>query len=189
MVISDPALVVVADTRDRFLRRLGTLCRLRRSGRTSYQYDPSPAPSPGPIAAISAPEPIHPTATATAEPDPIAAPARKSVDIAAREIVLTADERRARAIALRGLCQSRAHRFDAARASFVEATLMDPKLDLAKLPDFWRLPTGAHQAAIEAYEQVGRRRDAAALTAAVRTTFRPRLFRTRQSMPRPLPES
>jgi hypothetical protein len=106
-------------------------------------------------------------------------PPAKQVDVEAREIVLTADERRARAIALRGLCQARGHRFDAARGSFVEAIQMDPVLDLAKLPDFWRLPQGAHQAAIEAYEQVGRRRDAAALTAAVRSAFKPRLFRPR----------
>jgi hypothetical protein len=185
MVISDPALVVVADTRDRFLRRLGNLCRWRRSGRASYQYAPSPAPSPIPLAAVPVEAPPPPPA----DPDPIAASRRASCEVAAREIVLTADERRARAIALRGLCQARAHRFDAARASFVEATLLDPKLDLAKMPDFWRLPSGAHQAAIEAYEQVGRRRDAVALTAAVRTTFRPKLFRTRPSVSRPLPES
>jgi hypothetical protein len=189
MVISDPALVVVKDTRDRFFRRLGNLLSLRRSGHASYQYDPSSAPSPVPAAAVPAAIPIHATATLAAESEPAAVSPRTTVDVTAREIVLTPDERRARAIALRGLCQSRAHRFDAARASFVEATLMDPKLDLAKMPDFWRLPSGAHQAAIEAYEQVGRRRDAAALTAAVRTTFRPKLFRTRQTAPRPLPES
>jgi hypothetical protein len=188
MVISDPALVVVTDTRDRFLRRLGSLCRLRRHGHAPYQYDPSPTACPIPVAANPIVGPVESTAMHTAEPGAAAVAPRKSADVAAREIVLSADERRARAIALRGLCQSRAHRFDAARASFVEATLLDPTLDLAKMPDFWRLPSGAHQAAIEAYEQVGRRRDAAALTATVRTTFRPKPFRTRQPVPRPVPE-
>jgi hypothetical protein len=188
-MVTDPTLVVVADTRDRFLRRLGSLCRLRRTGRAPYQYDPSPAPRP--ILGVADPvtEPIQATATVNKEPEPNPIPTRKSFEVEAREIVLTAEERRARAIALRGLCQSRAHRFDAAYASFVEAILMDPRLDLAKLPDFWRLPSGAHQAAIEAYEQVGRRRDAAALTASVRTTFRPKLCRVPRSVSGSLAES
>jgi hypothetical protein len=175
MVISDPTFQVIEDSRDDLLCRLGRLFRRRRAA-APYQYAASVAPLP-----VPAVEPV-----VIAEPSPIAEaeiapalPLAKRVDVEAREIVLTADERRARAIALRGLCQSRGHRFEAARGSFVEAIEMDPALDLAKLPDFWRLPQGAHQAAIEAYEQVGRRRDAAALTAAVRSAFKPRLFRPR----------
>lgn len=187
-MISEPALVVVAATRDRFLRRLGILCRLRRSEHATYQCDPSPAPGLAPVAPSRVAEPIRSAATAVAEPGSTATPPRPTVAVEAREIVLTADERRARAIALRGLCQARAHRFDAACASFAEASQMDPKLDLAKLPDFWRLPSGAHQAAIAAYEHVGRRRDAAALTAAVRMTFRPKPFRTTPTQ-QPLPET
>jgi hypothetical protein len=97
-----------------------------------------------------------------------------------RVIVLTPEERRARAIALRGLAQSRAGRYDAAGASFLEAVTMDPALDLAKMPDFWRLSQETHQAAIEAYECAGRIRDAAELTAAVRTMFQPKLIRPRR---------
>ena len=189
MVISDSALVLVEDTRTRLLRRLGDLCRLRRPEASDHHYDSPTVPSLV-CATTSLPSDIAqdaslPSVLAEAE----AVPVRKQIDVQAREIVLTPEERRARAIALRGLSQSRAHRFDSARESFIEATQMDPALDLAKLPDFWRLPLGAHQAAIEAYEHVGRRRDAAGLTAAVRSTFRPRLFRPRV-MPRPaLPES
>ncbi|HKG26770.1 MAG TPA: hypothetical protein VKB09_14065 [Thermomicrobiales bacterium] len=189
MVISDPALQLIEDTRSRFRRRLGDLCRFRRDG-GRYQYAPSEATIPvvasRPVEAGSMIEPAVRQAT---EPAELPSPVSKRFEAQAREIVLTAEERRARAIALRGLCQSRAHRFEAARASFVEATTMDPGLDLAKLPDFWRLPQGAHQAAIAAYEQVGRTRDAAALTASVRSTFKPRLFRPRQLSARPVPEA
>jgi hypothetical protein len=179
MVISDPTFQVIEDSRDDVLRRLGRLFR-RRHPAAPHQYAPSVALLPGPVVEpvvrTDAIEAVSPTVIAEVAPPP---PTGKRVDIEAREIVLTVEERRARAIALRGLCQSRGHRFDAARGSFVEAIQMDPALDLAKLPDFWRLPQGAHQAAIEAYEQVGRRRDAAALTAAVRSAFKPRLFRPR----------
>lgn len=179
MVISDPTFQVIEDSRDDFLRRVGKLFRRRRPAARD-QYAPSvtslPGPASGPAARTEANMVASPIVEAEVAPPP---PVAKRVDIEAREIVLTAEERRARAIALRGLCQSRGHRFEAARGSFVEAIHMDPALDLAKLPDFWRLPQGAHQAAIEAYEQVGRRRDAAALTAAVRSAFKPRLFRPR----------
>jgi hypothetical protein len=185
MVISDPVLAVIDESRNQFIRRLGRLCRLRRPRSTSYQYAPSAAPSPMPSTPLGVDEVPCPAATTEA----IVPPAANRHEVQAREIVLTADERRARAIALRGLSQSRAHRFDAALASFVEATRLDPALDLAKLPDFWRLPLGAHQAAIDAYECVGRRRDAAALTAAVRSTFRPKLFRPRQAPVPALPDA
>lgn len=189
MVISDPTFQVIEDSREHFLRRLGNLCRWRRRPATVYQYAPSvtsiPNPAIAPVAAAAPDVVVSPIVEGEVGPPPLTA---KRVDIEAREIVLTAEERRARAIALRGLCQSRGHRFEAARASFVEAIELDPALDLAKMPDFWRLPQGAHQAAIEAYEQVGRRRDAAALTAAVRSAFKPRLFRPRAVSRVPLPE-
>jgi hypothetical protein len=189
MVISDPALQLIEDTRSRFRRRLGDLCRLRRGGVHS-QYAPSEATIPVVASQPVEAEPMfEPGVRPVPSPAEEASPGPKRFDSEAREIVLTAEERRARAIALRGLCQSRAHRFEAARASFVEATTMDPVLDLAKLPDFWRLPQGAHQAAIAAYEQVGRTRDAAALTASVRSMFKPRLFRPRQLSTRPVPEA
>lgn len=179
MVISNPALVVLEDTRGGLLRRVKHFCRIGRNDSVIAQ------PIVNEVIDVFAPvvdakaellavaEEMEPALVAAAP----AAPA-PPFDVQAREIILTVEERRARAIALRGLSQSRAHKFDAAHASFVQATQMDPALDLAKLPDFWRLPSGAHQAAIAAYEFVGRRRDAAALTAAVRSTFRPRLLST-----------
>jgi hypothetical protein len=178
MVISNPALVVLEDTRGGLLRRFKHLCRMGRQEHAPAQYAPDEALDVvTPLADVKAElltvaEELEPALTvalpASGPPVPF--------DTQAREIVLTVEERRARAIALRGLSQSRAHKFDAAHASFVQATQMDPALDLAKLPDFWRLPSGAHQAAIAAYEFVGRRRDAAALTAMVRSTFKPRLL-------------
>ena len=64
---------------------------------------------------------------------------------------LTANERRARAAALRALAFSRARRFDAAQTAFQDAATLDPALDLTRVPAFWSLERGAHEAAITAY--------------------------------------
>jgi hypothetical protein len=93
---------------------------------------------------------------------------------------LTAPERRARAAALRALALGRGRRFAAARAAFVEAARLDPALDLTRTPAFWQLERAAHEAAIDAYVEVGRDRDAAVLRARVQSTFRPKPLRSRQ---------
>jgi hypothetical protein len=92
---------------------------------------------------------------------------------------LTAPERRARAAALRALAFGRGRRFAAARAAFVEAARLDPALDLTRTPAFWQLERAAHEAAIDAYVEVGRDRDAAVLRARVHSTFRPKPLRPR----------
>jgi hypothetical protein len=92
---------------------------------------------------------------------------------------LAANERRARAAALRAMAMSRERRFDAARAAFAEAAGLDPLLDLTRTPAFWKLERAAHEAAIAAYLQAGRERDAAVLRARVQSTFRPKPVRPR----------
>jgi hypothetical protein len=99
---------------------------------------------------------------------------------------LTPNERRARVAAVRGLLRAREHLFDAARVAFTEAATLDPRLDLTKIPDFWTLPRGGQQAAIEAYELAGRERDAFMLIARMRKAFRPRLVAT-SGDPTPVP--
>ena len=106
-----------------------------------------------------------------------AAPVAVASDSAAP---LTAPERRARAAALRALALGRGRRFAAARAAFIEAARLDPTLDLTRTPAFWQLERAAHEAAIEAYVEVGRDRDAAVLRARVQSTFRPKPLRPRQ---------
>ena len=88
---------------------------------------------------------------------------------------LTPNEQRARVAAVRGLVRAREQQFAAATVHFTDAATLDPRLDLTRIPRFWTLPYGGHQAAIEAYERAGRERDAAILIARVRKTFRPRL--------------
>jgi hypothetical protein len=92
---------------------------------------------------------------------------------------LAANERRARAAALRAMAFGRDRRFDAARAAFAEAAGLDPLLDLTRTPAFWKLERAAHEAAIDAYLQAGRERDAAVLRARVQSTFRPKPVRSR----------
>jgi hypothetical protein len=93
---------------------------------------------------------------------------------------LTASERRARAAALRALALSRGRRFASAQTAFAEAARLDPTLDLTRVPGFWRLERAAHEAAIDAYDEAGRARDAAVLRARVRSTFRPKPVRNPQ---------
>ena len=87
----------------------------------------------------------------------------------------TATERRADAAALRALFLARQRRFAAAQAAFAEALRLDPGLDLPAVAGFWELERSGHEAAIRAYEAVGREREALILAAKVRQTFRPRL--------------
>jgi hypothetical protein len=94
-------------------------------------------------------------------------------------IPLAANERRARAAALRAMALSRERRFEAAAAAFTEAARLDPVLDLTRTPAFWTLERAAHEAAIDAYTQAGRDRDAAVLRARVQSTFRPKALRSR----------
>jgi len=94
-------------------------------------------------------------------------------------IPLAANERRARAAALRAMALGRERRFDAARTAFAEAAGLDPLLDLTRTPTFWRLERAAHEAAIDAYLLAGRERDAAVLRARVQSTFRPKPVRPR----------
>ena len=112
------------------------------------------------------------------------APAAREEGRAIRDAVdastpLAANERRARAAALRAMALGRERRFDAARAAFAEAAGLDPLLDLTRTPAFWKLERAAHEAAIDAYLQAGRERDAAVLRARVQSTFRPKPVRPR----------
>jgi hypothetical protein len=96
---------------------------------------------------------------------------------------LTAQERRARSAALRGLLLSRQRRFSAAQSAFTEAARLDPELSLESVPTFWDLERGAHEAVVRAYSDVGRTYEASMLASRLRTTFRPRLLAPRGNRP------
>jgi hypothetical protein len=165
MMISDPALLCLEVTWRRLLRR---------------------SPDDEHVLVQDAPVPINETSNTEpriAEASGAAAtlatePSRHSAQPAPSG-PLTADERRARAAALRALALSRGRQFAAAKAAFTDAARLDPRLDLTRTPAFWTLERAAHEAAIDAYTAVGRDRDAAVLRARVRSTFRPRALRTR----------
>jgi len=82
-------------------------------------------------------------------------------------------EREARAHAVRALYAAYAGDIETARHYFVLAAT-DESVDLCELPGFWKLPRTAMLAAAEAYDEVGRMREASTLRARVRTMFRPR---------------
>lgn len=117
--------------------------------------------------------------TARLEENQLAAAELKSG--AAGKSPLSANETRARAAALSALAFSRARRFDAAQAAFEDASRLDPKLDLTKVPSFWSLERAAHEAAISAYVATGRAGDAAVLRAKVQSVYRPKPLRTRNA--------
>jgi hypothetical protein len=122
-------------------------------------------------------------ATAVGEGESPAAEARDQGPVPAAlpdgSMPLAANERRARAAALRAMALSRERRFASAGAAFAEAARLDPALDLTRTPAFWTLERAAHEAAIDAYAQAGRDRDAAVLRARVQSTFRPKPLRSR----------
>ncbi len=93
-----------------------------------------------------------------------------------QESGLSAEEQRARVIALRGMSQAREGDFAAAEETFAEAVTLDPELDLRRLPSFWQLPRQVHEAAIGALLSSGRSRDASELIADLKTRFRPRVL-------------
>ena len=89
----------------------------------------------------------------------------------------SAVERRARAAAFRALLLARQRRHGEAVAAFAEALGLDPAIDLTETATFWDLDRTAHLNAADAYEAVGRTRDAMRLRARVELRFRPRLVR------------
>lgn len=93
--------------------------------------------------------------------------------------LLSAPERRARAAALRGLLLARQRRFAGAQAAFAEAVRLDPAFDPTAMPTFWELERAGHEALVGAFLAADRPRDAEALAARLRGTYRPRLVRTR----------
>jgi hypothetical protein len=68
-----------------------------------------------------------------------------------------------------------AHKGDVEEAflQFLQA-VSEAAIDLTAMPSFWQMPRGAIVAAAEAYDRVGRLREASALQARVRTELRPR---------------
>lgn len=83
-------------------------------------------------------------------------------------------ERMARSASIRGLFLARSGRYEDARTAFATAAA-EPSIDLTAIPGFWALSRGGMQAAISAYEDVERYRDAASLEATIRLKYRPRI--------------
>lgn len=84
--------------------------------------------------------------------------------------------RDAHSLAARGVFLARCGRLEQARVAFA-ASARDDAVSLSDTPDFWSLSRSAMLAASDAYADVGRFRDASALAAHVRTTYRPRAVR------------
>jgi hypothetical protein len=83
------------------------------------------------------------------------------------------EERGAGTATMRAMFLARSARLDEARRAFAQAA-SDPAIDLSSLPGFWDLSRGAMLAAVDAYEDAGRIRDAANLEARIRLQCRPR---------------
>ncbi|MBA2278120.1 MAG: hypothetical protein H0W06_10190 [Chloroflexia bacterium] len=98
---------------------------------------------------------------------------RRHPQLRDRAEVVDIHERQARLAAIRGLFNARNGDYEGARLAFAQAAREDA-LDLAEVPGFWLMPRAGLTAAVLAYEDAGRLRDAAALAARVRTTLRPR---------------
>jgi hypothetical protein len=170
MLITQPALICLEATWHRLLGRPivdEPAVRHIAPDDTDAAVVPALAPANEDVAFVAAAQPLSATVSIDVGPPVDASGAGP----------LTANERRARAAALRALALSRGRRFASAQAAFAEAARLDPSLDLTRIPGFWRLERAAHEAAIDAYDDAGRARDAAVLRAQVRSTFRPKPVR------------
>jgi hypothetical protein len=88
-------------------------------------------------------------------------------------MTISYEERHARKVAVKGLYFAHNGDIDEAFACFLQA-VSEYDVDLTELPPFWKMTRGAILAAADAYEVVGRYREAAAIQARVRTELRPR---------------
>ena len=179
MVISQPAMIGLEQARERVERSVvaiwaRTRARLSRTAGEAIAVAATGSGStvamtsdvidePGPVGAVPPAPP-----SSEPEPEPAVSP-------------LTAEERRARAGAVRGLMLARKRCYGSAQAAFAEAATLDPRLDLAGVPTFWELHRAGQETAVRAYEDAGRIRDAAVLAATLRHTFRPRAVAPRRS--------
>ena len=112
----------------------------------------------------------HPQLLQRAQQDETARPSR------------TPGQREARAAAVQGMYLARGGRHEEAQKCFVRAA-REETIDLTEVPGFWSLSRSAMQSVIDAYEVVGRLRDASALAAKLRTTYRPRVVTTPRVTP------
>lgn len=97
------------------------------------------------------------------------------------EAMAAAFRRETRSSAARGILLARSERLDDARVAFASAA-RDETIDLTAVPGFWDLSRAAMLVAATAYADVERFRDAAALAAQVRTTYRPRAMSSSTTM-------
>lgn len=99
---------------------------------------------------------------------------RRHAQLRAYESPISAEVRAGRQEAVRGMRAAHAGALQAATRHFTIAASCDD-VDLTDIPGFWQLTRGQMQTAVDAYEQVQRYRDAAALNAQIESTFRPSL--------------
>ena len=180
MMISQPALICLSATWQRLTGR-STRDEEAAAALTlqSLAQDPVPAGAIGDAAVAASEAPLAVAASAESRGHTIREERRVTPAPVSASAPLAANERRARAAALRAMALGRDRRFDAARTAFAEAAGLDPLLDLTRTPAFWKLERAAHEAAIDGYLQAGRERDAAVLRARVQSTFRPKPLRSR----------
>ena len=166
MLLTDCGVDQLEHWRNRLAHRFSEIVLGRRADSSeSYQEASNFAES----------ESVWPVAEAQAEPDLLRF--RSQIRASQPASDLARHEQQARVLALRGLSQARDGEYERAQTTFASAARLDPRLDLAQLPSFWQLSRRAHDAAIGALHDAGRRRDAAALTATVKMRFRPRALR------------
>ena len=142
----------------------------------------SDGPIPSQPETFNQPEP-QPVLVAVAEPMELIESADMSHDFRwrrhpqlLRESIATEmsdEERQARKIAIRGLYCAHNGELDEAFLHFVHA-LGEFRIDLTEMPAFWQMPRGAILGVADAYESVGRYREASMIQARVRTELRPR---------------
>lgn len=140
---------------------------------------PIPMITPGSVTALAARPHLTLMKAIDPQQDTSAYKWRRHPQLREYEAPISATVRIARHEAVRGLCAARAGASDVAATHFTMAANCED-MDITAVPGFWSLTRGQMEIAVEAYERVGRIRDAASLDAQIATIFRPSLVGAKQ---------
>jgi hypothetical protein len=174
MILSDVAIIDLRLQQRALAASLTALIhwpRRRSNAALAFECASINSPSPAPIA----PAPIESELIASPTTEELRFRWRRHPRLralTAEKAQLDPEEQQARRAAVRGLMLAREHDYAAAQTAFTEAAHC-PELDLTTIPTFWRLTRAGQDAATQAYQEVGRDRDALVLATALDSTFRP----------------
>lgn len=175
MLMSHMAMMDLGARQDTLLARIrGAVARFFGFGDLPPELAEVLRPEPRAVALAARPVRVHVVSDVAAPDSGEALRWRRHPQLRDRPTsALPTNEREARSQAVRGLYAARDGDLESAR-HFFSLAATERAVDLCRIPGFWNLSRAAMLTAVAAYEDAGRVREASALSARIRTMFRPR---------------